>query len=175
MCCIYPRPVILGALEAGLVVDHAPYKGTHEQDLSELGARVQRVGSEIGVDFVEGCEFDGGEGRSVEVGGLEDEAGVGRRLEIGKHGQGEEHLGKVIDLEVGVYAILCFSVLSDSLASIAYKLRRVSTLFHYWCSIFALQHQSASRSSIALRLHPSSSGLSNHTGPSAPCSHHRTC
>lgn len=102
MCCVYPWPVVLGALVSRLVVDHAPYEGTHEQDLGELGARVQRVGPEIGVYLVEGCEFGRGEGGAVEVGGLEDKAGVWRRLEIREEGEGEKHLGKMIDLEVGV-------------------------------------------------------------------------
>lgn len=100
--CVYPRPVVLGTLESGLVVEHAPHESADEEDLGEFGARVERVGSEVGVDLVEGCEFGGGEGGAVEVGGLEDEAGVWRRLEVGEEGEGEEHLGKVVDLEVGV-------------------------------------------------------------------------
>lgn len=43
---------------------------------ASLDARVQRVGSEVGVAFVEGGELDGGEGSAVEIGALEDEAGV---------------------------------------------------------------------------------------------------
>ena len=89
MRCVDPRPVILWALEPRLVVDHAPYEGTHKQDLCKLGARVQRVGSEVGVNFFEGGEFGGGKGRAVEVGGLEDKAGVWRRLEVGEEGEGE--------------------------------------------------------------------------------------
>lgn len=102
MCCVDPRPVILLALEAGFVVGHASNKGTHEENLGELGTRVQRVGSEIGIDLVEGRKLGGGKRRTVEIGGLEDKAGVGRRLEIGKEGESEKHLGKVVDLEVGV-------------------------------------------------------------------------
>ena len=97
-----PRPVVLWALEAGLVVEHAPDEGAHEEDLGELRARVERVGAEVGVYLVEGCELGGGEGGAVEVGGLEDEAGVWRRLKVGEEGEGEKHLGQVIDLEVGV-------------------------------------------------------------------------
>ena len=93
MCCVDPWPVVLCALEAGLVVEHAPYEGPHEEDLGELGARVLRVGPEVGVDLVEGCEFGGREGGSVEVGGLEDETGVWRRLEIREEREGEKHLG----------------------------------------------------------------------------------
>lgn len=88
-----PRPVVFGALEAGLVVERAPDEGAHEEDLGELGARVRRVGPEVGIDLVEGGELGGGEGRAVEFGGLDDEAGVGRRLEVGEEGEGEEHLG----------------------------------------------------------------------------------
>lgn len=88
-----PRPVVLGALEAGLVVEHASDEGAHEEDLGELGARVRRVGPEVGVDLVEGGELGGGEGRAVEFGGLDDEAGVGGRLEVGEEGEGEKHLG----------------------------------------------------------------------------------
>ena len=40
----------------------------------------------------------------MEVGGLEDKAGIWRRLEVGEKGEGEKHLGKMIDLEVGVCA-----------------------------------------------------------------------
>ena len=83
---------MLWALKSRLIVDHAPYESTHEQDLRELGARVQRVGSEIGVYFFEGGEFGGGEGGTMEVGGLEDKARIWRRLEIGEEGEGEEHL-----------------------------------------------------------------------------------
>ena len=72
---------------------HAAHKGAREQDLSELGARVQRVGAEVGVYFFEGGEVGGGEGCAVQVGGLEDEARVGGRLQVGEEGEGEEHLG----------------------------------------------------------------------------------
>lgn len=168
MCCVDPWPVIFWALEARFVVDHAAYEGTHEENLGELAARVQRVGSEIGVDLIEGCEFCGGEGGAVKIGGLEDKAGVRRRLETGKEGESEKHLRKVVDLKVGVYAIRCLIVFSDTLASIANELSCVSTLCYHRCLV-ASQHQLASRSSIALQLHPSSSGLSSHTGPSAPC------
>ena len=104
MRCVDPWPIILWALEPRLVVDHAPYEGTHKQDLRELGARVQRVGSEIRVYFFETGEFGGGKGGAVEVGGLEDKAGVRRRLEVREEGEGEEHLGKMVDLEVGICA-----------------------------------------------------------------------
>lgn len=103
MCCVDPWPVIFWALEARFVVDHAAYEGTHEENLGELAARVQRVGSEIGVDLIEGCEFCGGEGGAVKIGGLEDKAGVRRRLETGKEGESEKHLRKVVDLKVGVW------------------------------------------------------------------------
>ena len=43
-----------------------------------------------------------GRGGAVEFGGLEDETGVWGRLEVGEEGEGEEHLGEVVDLEVGV-------------------------------------------------------------------------
>lgn len=36
----------------------------------------------------------------MEVGGLEDEAGVGGSLKVGEKGEGEEHLGEVVDLEM---------------------------------------------------------------------------
>ena len=97
-----PGPVVLRALEAGLVVEHAAHEGAHEEDLRELGARVERVGAEVSVDFFGGGELGGGEGGAVELGGLEDEAGVGGRLEVGEEGEGEEYLGKVVDLEMGV-------------------------------------------------------------------------
>ncbi len=102
MCGVDPRAVVLWALEAGLVVGHAPDEGAREEDLRELGARVEGVGAEVGVDFVEGGEGGGGEGGAVEFGGLEDETGVWGRLEVGEEGEGEEHLGEVVDLEVGV-------------------------------------------------------------------------
>ena len=38
----------------------------------------------------------------MKVGGLEDKAGIWRRLKIGKESESEKHLRKVIDLEVGV-------------------------------------------------------------------------
>lgn len=97
-----PRPGVLWALEAGLVAEGAPDEGAREEDLGELGARVERVGAEVGVYLVEGGELGGGERGAVQVGGLEDEAGVGRRLEVGEEGEGEEHLGQVVHLEVGV-------------------------------------------------------------------------
>lgn len=38
----------------------------------------------------------------MQVGGLENEPGVGGRLEGGEEGEGEEHLGEVVHLEVRV-------------------------------------------------------------------------
>ena len=93
VCGVDPRSAVLGALKPGLVVVHAAHKGAREQDLSELGARVQRVGPEVGVDFFESGEIGRGERCAVQVGGLEDEARVGGRLQVGEKGEGEEHLG----------------------------------------------------------------------------------
>lgn len=45
----------------------------------------------------------GGERGTVEVGGLENEAGVRGALEDGEEGQKEEELRKVVHLEVGVW------------------------------------------------------------------------
>ena len=67
-----PGPVELGALEPGLVVAHAADEGAREEDLRELGARVEGVWAHVRVDFVEGGEFDGGERGAVQVGGLQD-------------------------------------------------------------------------------------------------------
>lgn len=72
------------------------------------------------------------------------------------------------------YAVHRFLVLSDTLASVADELSLVSTLGSYGYSAIALQRQSASRPSIASPPRSSSSGLSGHTGPSAPCPCHRT-
>ena len=55
-----PGPVVLGRLEAGLVVLHAPDEGPDEEDLGELGAGVEGVWAEVGVDFREGGECRGG-------------------------------------------------------------------------------------------------------------------
>ena len=40
-----PGAVVFGTLEAGLVVHHAAHEGAGEEDLGELGARVERVGA----------------------------------------------------------------------------------------------------------------------------------
>lgn len=100
-----PGPVELGALEAGFVVAHAADEGAREEDLRELGARVEGVWAHVRVDFVEGGELDGGERGAVQVGGLQDQARVGGRLEVREEGEGEEHLGEVVHLEVGVWGL----------------------------------------------------------------------
>ena len=61
-----------------------------------------------------------------------------------------------------------------TLAGVADEPSRASTLRRHGCSAIVLRRQSASRPSTASRLDPSSSGLSNHTGPSAPCWRRRT-
>ena len=38
----------------------------------------------------------------MQVGGLDDEARVGGPLQVGEEGEGEEHLGEVVDLEMRV-------------------------------------------------------------------------
>lgn len=98
-----PGPVELGALEPGFVVAHAADEGAREEDLRELGARVEGVWAHVRVDFVEGGESDGRERGAVQVGGLQDQARVGGRLEVREEGEGEEHLGEVVHLEVGVW------------------------------------------------------------------------
>ena len=98
-----PGPVKLWALEPGLVIVRAADEGAREEDLRELGARVEGVWADVGVDFVQGGEFYRGERGAVQVGGLQDEAGVGGRLEVREEGEGQEHLGEVVDLEVGVW------------------------------------------------------------------------
>lgn len=102
MRCVDPRAIVLGALKAWLVVVHASYKSTYEEDLGKLGAGIERVRANVCIDLFEGGEFGVGERGAVEVGGLENEAGVGRGLEIGEEGDGEEHLGEMIDLEMRV-------------------------------------------------------------------------
>lgn len=51
MHSVDPGPGGLGALETGLVVAHATYHGPYNENLSELGAGVQRIGTNIGVDL----------------------------------------------------------------------------------------------------------------------------
>ena len=59
----------------------------------------------------------------MEVGGLEDQAGVGGALEEGKEDEGEEELGEVIHLEVGVEAVGgSFVIFSYTLAGVADEL-----------------------------------------------------
>lgn len=87
-----PRPVVLWALEPGLVGEGAPDAGAREEDLGELGARVERVGPEVRVDLGGGREGGGGERGAVELRGLQDQARVWRRLQVGEEGEGEEHL-----------------------------------------------------------------------------------
>ena len=99
---IDPRPTVLGTLEAWLVVRHTAHDGTREENLGKLGACVERVGADIGIYLVDRGEMCGGEGGAVEVGRLEDEAGVGRCLEVWEQSECQEHLGEVVDLEVGV-------------------------------------------------------------------------
>ena len=85
-------------------IGEAADEGAGEEDLGEFGAGVEGVGAEVGVDFGNAArEGYGGEGGAVQVGGLEDEAGVGGFLEGGQEGEGEEHLREVIYLEVGVW------------------------------------------------------------------------
>lgn len=62
MRCIDPRTVIFRALEAWLVVQDAADQGAHEEDLRKLGPGVEGLGADVGVYFVEGGEFGGGEG-----------------------------------------------------------------------------------------------------------------
>ena len=77
----------------------------------------------------------------MEVGRLEDETRIRRCLDFGKEGQGDEHLGEVINLEVRVWASITlalghsvikqfhtqpihrFIVLSDTFASITDELK----------------------------------------------------
>ncbi len=71
---------------------------------------------------------------------------------------------------VRTYAVGCFVVLSDTLASVTDELSRMSMdCCCDQCSAIALQHRCASRLSIVLQPRPSSLGLSNRIGPSAPC------
>ena len=75
--------------------------------MREFGAGVEAIGAEVGVDFLsrgEGCRREWG---AVEIRGHEDEAGVGCRLEVGKEGEGQEELGEVVYLEVGVEVVGC--------------------------------------------------------------------
>ena len=81
MRCIDPRPVVLGRFGNRARCPPCVARGRARRGSA-------RAGSEVGVDFVEGSELGGGEGSAVEVGCLEDEAGVGRRLEIGYWGGG---------------------------------------------------------------------------------------
>ena len=95
-----------------------------KQDLRELGAGVQLHGADVVGQFGGAGEGDvgaGGDG-AVEVGGLQDEARVGRALEEGEQGQGEVELGDVVDLDVGVEAVLGFAVGAYALACVAYEL-----------------------------------------------------
>ena len=98
-----PRPTVFGALEARLVIHHATHDGSREEDLCELSAGIEGIGANVGIYFVDRGEVGGGEGGAVEVRGLEDKAGVGRCLEGWKEGEGEKHLGEVVDLEVRVW------------------------------------------------------------------------
>ncbi len=86
---------------------HSPHQRPSEQDLREFGAGVETVGAEVGIDLVDGGEGCRGEGGAVEVGGHEDEAGIGRGLEVGEKGEGEEKLREVIYLEMRVEVIGC--------------------------------------------------------------------
>ena len=59
----------------------------------------------------------------MEVGGLEDQAGVGGALEEGEEDEGAEELGEVIHLEVGVEAVgRSFVIFSYALACVADEL-----------------------------------------------------
>lgn len=80
------RALVFGALKAGLVVLHAANDCAGEEDLGKFGACIEGVWADVGVDLVEGGEFRGGEGSAVEVGGLENKAGVGRCLEVWEEG-----------------------------------------------------------------------------------------
>lgn len=51
-----PWPGILWGLESGLVVLHAAHEGAHGEDLGELGAGVEGVGTEVCVYFLGGEE-----------------------------------------------------------------------------------------------------------------------
>ena len=77
MCSINPRPLVLWTSKARLIILRPSYHGAHEEDLGELGAGVERIWAEVGIYFVDGGKLGGGEGSAVELGGLEDEAGVG--------------------------------------------------------------------------------------------------
>ena len=55
-----PGPIVLWRLEARFVAVHAPDQSAHEEDLGELGAGVEGVGADVGVDFGEGGEGGGG-------------------------------------------------------------------------------------------------------------------
>lgn len=58
----------------------------------------------------------------MEVGGLEHEAGVGRCLELWQECEDEVHLREVVDLEVGVNAVIRFPVFSHPETGVADQL-----------------------------------------------------
>ena len=58
----------------------------------------------------------------MEVGRLEHEAGVGSCLEIWQEGEDEVHLREVVDLEVGVNAVVRFPVFSHPETGVADQL-----------------------------------------------------
>ena len=119
---INPRTVPLRALKPRFIILHSTHERSGEEDLRELSPRVEGVGADIGVYFVDGGECEVGERGAVEVGREEDEAGVGGALESGEEGKGEEELREVVYLEVGVEVVDCKVEFSDAFAGIEDKL-----------------------------------------------------
>ena len=75
--------------------------------MCKLSAGVETIGPEVCVDLVDGGEGYRGQGGTVEVGGHEDEAGVGCGLQVGEEGEGEEELREMVNLEVRIEVVGC--------------------------------------------------------------------
>ncbi len=115
---------------------------------------------------------------------------MGGGLEVGEEGEGEEHLGEMVHLEVGVWvwdwslalkmtgkrcgrgrtkSVDGYVVFTYAFTGIADKLGLVSIPMKATARVWILLHRSASRSSIALQLHPSFSSPSDRIGRNALC------
>lgn len=93
----------------------APEQSPDEENLRELGACIEILSPNIRVHLVDRREpevLDGVD--AVELGGLDDEARIGRPLKEWQQGHGEVELRNVVYLNVRVDVVVCETIWSNA-------------------------------------------------------------
>ena len=90
-----------------------------ENHLGELCAVIQLHCANILVHFFDRRELDVAACRAMHVGGLRNQAQVGRLLQDWQKGEHQVRLRKMVDLHVRVQAILALVVYTDTKAGVA--------------------------------------------------------